>query len=418
MTDHYFKKRGVFIITVSVILSAYVVCAEETEKPAEKAAEPVSEPAFELKALYTGEEWYNASGGLKQATTNIDNIDLSLAFDAEKKFGWTGATFMLDGLYNNGRSADSLTGATQQVSPIDSIGPQIFRLYQAWYNQDFFNGKTSVMTGLFDLNTDFDELDSAALFFNSGYSWNSVLDQSGRNGPSTFPNTSLGTRVRQRLDNAQAWTVEAAVVDGVPDNPDHPRENTININHNNGALIIGEGYYHPDDHTKILLGLWRYTGTFADQTVVDINGNPRQDSDNEGAYAGIHKRLYTIQGRRGIDGFANVGIGNGDINQFDRTLDVGVNFTGPIPSRGSDQLGFAWNIAHNSNSYQEAEAAAGTPAQSNEMDYELTYRATIIDDVLVIQPDVQYIVNPSASPGVKDSWIFGFHIEIGHEMMF
>jgi len=416
MVSRNFRNAFIFLMAASCSVLAYAAYADEKDKPGEKEAEP--EPAFELKFLYTGEEWYNGSGGFKRGTTNIDNFDVSLAFDAEKKLGWTGATFMLDGVYNNGRTADALTGAAQQVSPIDAAGPQLFRLYQAWYNQDFFDGRTSVMVGLFDLNTEFDSLDSAGLFFNSGYSWNTALDQSGLNGPSTYPNTSLGTRFRQRLDKAQEWTIQAAVLDGVPDNPNHPKENTININHKNGALLVGEGYYHPDDQTKILLGYWRYTAEFDDQLVTDVNGNPRQDNDNQGIYAGVHQRLYTIKGRRGIDGFVSVGANEGDINRFDRSLDMGLNWYGPLESRGSDQLGLAWNIGHNGSSYRQAQLLAATPAQSNEMDYELTYRISIIPDQIALQPDIQYIVNPGTNPGLKNDWIFGIHLEIGHEFSF
>ncbi len=309
------------------------------------------EGGIDLKFLYTGEEWYNASGGAKRASMNVNNFDVQLAVDGEKEFGWNGATFLLDGLYNNGRTPDHLTGASQQVSPINATGPQIVRLYQAWYNQDFYEGRTSVLVGLYDLHSEFGVLDSSLLFFNSGNSWNTAINQSGRAGPSVFPNTSLSLRVREKFGDTQAWTLQAAVLDGVPDDPKNPKHNTIHINHKNGAFLVGEGSYRPDDSFKAMLGYWRYTAKFDDLLVLDGSGNPRQDSDNQGAYAGVQQRLYTLSEKRTVTGFISGGIANDDINHFGETLNIGVNMNGPFKSREADQVGFAWNLAHNGDSY-------------------------------------------------------------------
>jgi porin len=379
-------------------------------------ADDSSDNATQVKLLYTGEAWDNTAGGLKRSDLMIHNFDVNVAVDADKKWGWNGASFMLDGFYNNGRSpAKSLTGAAQQASPIDNNGVNNqWRLYQAWYSQDLFDGKTNVLTGLYDLNSDFDQLDSAAMFFNSGFGWNSVLDQSGSTlGPSTYPNTSLALRVRQYLDMKDGVSIQAAVLDGVPDNPKHPGDNAVILDRKNGALLVTEADYHPGNQTKIVLGGWHYTAKYDDQLVTDAAGNPRGDTDNIGAYAGVHQRLYSLTEKRGLDGFANAGWGNGNINRFDRTFATGLMFVGLLDSRPEDELGVAWNIAHNSYPYRQAQAIAGTPVQNSEQVYEISYRAKITDNV-TLQPDAQYVVNPDTDPALKNDLIIGMHIEIGY----
>ena len=322
---HPTRKVRLSLLTASMLYPISVFAADAPAADAKPApASPVAEAAandhgINLKILYTGEEWANVSGGNKKGTTNINNVDAQVAVDADKALGWKGGSFLLDTLYNNGRSANTLTGAKQTQSPIDASGPKIFRVLQVWYNQDFDDNRTSLLGGLYLANSEFNLLDSETLFFNGGYSWNTALNQSGHNSPSVFPNASLGTRLREKLDDAGVWTLQAAVLDGTPNNPKHIKDNTIIINHKNGALLLGEADYHPNDKTKVMLGYWRYTAKFDEQFATDASGNPKQNSSNQGLYAGINQHLYSFDDKRGVDGFMNLGVANGSVNRFDKT---------------------------------------------------------------------------------------------------
>ena len=261
-------------------------------------------------------------------------------------------------------------------------------------------------------NSEFNLLDSETLFFNGGYSWNTALNQSGHNSPSVFPNASLGTRLREKLDDAGVWTLQAAVLDGTPNNPKHIKDNTIIINHKNGALLLGEADYHPNDKTKVMLGYWRYTAKFDEQFATDASGNPKQNSSNQGLYAGINQHLYSFDDKRGVDGFMNLGVANGSVNRFDKTASAGINILGILANRPNDRLGFAFNVAHNGDQYKQLQTSTGSTPKSTEMDYELTYRA-VINDWLTFQPDIQYIANPGTDGSRKNSLVFGAHFEIG-----
>jgi porin len=210
-------------------------------------------PALTLDAVYTGEVFGNAHGGLRRTTRYLDNLDLQITLDAEAAFGWKGATFFAYGLYNNGRPfSEDVLGDAQVASNIET-GVRAVRLYEAWWDQTI--GDTSLRLGLYDLNSEFDAGDLRSLFINSTHGIAQDYSQSGLNGPSIFPSTSLSLRLDHHF--TPEWYVRAAVLDGVPNDPDHPKRTTIRLG-NDGALLAAEAGYH-DGPKQIYLGIWRYT---------------------------------------------------------------------------------------------------------------------------------------------------------------
>ena len=78
-------------------------------------------PAVDLAAVYTGELWRNERGGIRQGWRYLDNLDVTLTIDADRAFGWHGATLFIYGLYNNGRAfSGDLVGDEQIVSNIET----------------------------------------------------------------------------------------------------------------------------------------------------------------------------------------------------------------------------------------------------------------------------------------------------------
>jgi carbohydrate-selective porin OprB len=180
-----------------------------------------------LRLQYTGEAADNAIGGLHNGATYMNNVLGQLHINTDKAFGWTGGSFVLEGFYENANSLDTqYVGAAQDPSVIDTSGVAMFRLYQAYYKQDV--GNTNLLFGIYDLETEFGATRPMDIFFNGAYAWTTTLDQSGLNGPSTYPNTSLALRIREKF-NAE-WSVQAAVLDGEPDSLRHPSANSVNLN--------------------------------------------------------------------------------------------------------------------------------------------------------------------------------------------
>lgn len=384
-----------------------------SQSPSQVTQPAADSPAYQLKLQYTGEAWDNASGGIRTGGTYLQNLDAQLKIDTEKAFGWTGGRFLVEGFYNNGNSiTDNFVGSVQDPSIIDTGQQNLVRLYQLYYDQIL--GNTDVRFGIYDIETEFGITKPMDTFFNGGFAWTSTLDASGQqglNGPSTYPNTALGLRIRQKIDDQ--WSVQVAVLDGMADNVNSPQSNDVLIESKYGALVIGEVDYAPIARTKIMVGYWAYTGKFDTQYEFNPDGSVRQIYGSSGAYVGGATRLYTIDGARGLDGFLNIGVADSRVNEVDRQVNFGFNLTGLFDARPKDKLAFGVGIAGSGQSYQEAQLAAGNPVSNYETCFELTYRAKI-NDWLTVQPDVQYIIHSNFDPALKDDLVFALHFEVSH----
>lgn len=375
-------------------------------RPVSAPSEPSTSetPAVDLAVVYTADVWRNARGGLRRGWRYLDNLDVTLTIDTERAIGWRGATLFVYGLYNNGRSlTGDLVGDTQGVTNIET-GVRAARLYEAWVEQRL--GRASIKFGLYDLNSEFDEHVTGSLFLNSTHGLGPDLSQSGLNGPSVFPVTSLALRADYQVD--ERLRVRAAILDAVPGDPSRPGRTTIRLGGGEGALLIGEVQYLTGS-SRAILGYWRYTARFGPVGPA-IPAAPQRG--NDGLYMMVEQRLSRIgmEGERGLAGWLRLGFADERFNPIGHNLSGGLVYTGPSAARSEDQFGIAVSRAQFGAPYRAAMAAAGTPATRSEMGIELSYRA-VLAPWLSIQPDLQYIINPGGVSGVRDALIFGLRTQ-------
>lgn len=361
-------------------------------------------PAFSFGATYTGEVWANARGGRRRGTRYLDNLDVTLEVDAERAFGWSGATIFLYGLYNNDATlSDELVGDVQVVSNIDT--DRAVRLYEAWLDQRLLSDRLSIRVGLYDLNSEFDTTDSRALFINSSHGIGPDFSQSGRNGPSIFPVTSLSFRAEYKFNDN--WLVKAAILDGVPGDPDRPARTAIKLGDGDGALIVSELNYLSGSG-KFGVGYWRYTSRFETIQAPEV-----ERRGNDGLYLLAEQRLSRRgDGDRGLVAFARLGWADDAFNPIKRYVGAGVVATGPFAARAEDQLGLAVGWVEFGGRYRRANQALGAPVEPREVTAELTYRAPI-NDWLTVQPNFQYVFSPSGDPTLDDAAVLGLRFEVG-----
>jgi porin len=365
-------------------------------------------PAVDLSVLYTAEFWGNTRGGIRRGTRYLDNLDVTLTIDAERARGWRGATLFVYGLYNNGHAfSGNLVGDAQVVSNIET-GVRAARLYQAWIEQAFAGGRASLKLGLYDLNSEFDTTNVGSLSLLSSHGIGPEFAGSGRNGPSIFPYTSLGLRGAYTLG---AVTLRAAVLDGVPDDPAHPRRTAIKLGHGDGALAVGEVDW-TSDAGAVKLGAWHYTARFQRRSAADTDMRGR---GNAGAYLVAERRLTHRGGaasddKRGLSGFLQAGIAAPDYNRVSRFAGGGLVYTGVFA--GADRAGVTFARAAFSGSYRALEAAQAIRVPAAESVVELTYRRALTP-WLTVQPDAQYIVHPSGGPERRDALAVGLRVEVG-----
>lgn len=371
------------------------IYAEATE------TQPDSSPLL-IEAAYTGEVWRNVSGGARQDGTYLDNIDVIATLDAERAFGWTGTTFLVSGLHNNRPTlSDRIVGDIQTISNIDTDGAT--RLYEAWVERAFESG--AIKLGLIDLNSELDVNETGALFINSSHGIGPDFSQVGENGPSIFPVTGLGTVMR--WDYNERLQIRLAAFEGTVGDPTHPRRTTVDLESDEGTLLVGEVTFHPSEAVRSMLGVWRHTGRSTDFADEEL----QHRTESLGVYA-LAEGTLAERGENTLNGFIRVGFADSDVHQISRYVGAGVTWSGPLlaSAKHEEQLGLAVGAVTNGNAFRRAQAGLDTTLERHETAIELTYRVQALP-WLALQPDLQYIINPGTDPSLDNAWVVGLRFE-------
>lgn len=365
--------------------------------------------AWQVSAAYTGEYLRNARGGLETGGAYLDNLDLQLAIDGERAFGVPGLSAFVYGLYNNGGSISGrYVGDIHAVSNIEAV--RALRLYEAWVDwQPSRRRELSLRLGLYDVNSEFDSSEVSGLFINGTHGMGIDFSQAGLNGPSIFPFTSLALRLQARW--REGWSARFAVLDGVPQDPQHPAATRIRLGGADGALYAAE-VAHEGSGRRVVLGHWHFTTDFDDLALVDASGQPLRHSGSHGSYAFVEGDLWrpADTGRR-LQGVLRLGVASADVNPVQRSLRVGLVLDEPFVDGVADQLGVALAVARYGEPYLLGSAGAGARRLRSETNVELTYRVAPTG-WLTLQPNLQWVINPAGEPGIADAWVLGLRFEV------
>ncbi len=237
----------------------------------------LEETGLTVEGVYTGETFSNI-GGIRQKTVYLDNAALRLSLDGNVLLGWPGMRLFVHGLGNQGGDPSRYIGDAQIVSNIEAF--DTWRLYEAWVEQQLFEEKLSLLAGLYDLSSEFDFIRTAQLFLHSSFGTGPEFSLSGKSGPSIFPTTALGFRVR--VQPAPHIYVQTAIMDGVPGDPQDPEGTQIILDSDDGLLVATEMAYlvggeetSPVPYGKYALGGWAYSTAFDDALSTAGPGQPR-----------------------------------------------------------------------------------------------------------------------------------------------
>lgn len=395
-------RRCLALALLILAMPAYAQDERPTGYP--RSANERADTPVAVSAVYTADLRSNVAGGVKRGTRYLDNLDLQVAVDADRLLGWHGARLFVYGIYDNGVSISRLVGDVQTISNIETK-VRAARLFEAWIEQDV-GGTGSVKAGLYNLNSEFDTTQSGGLFLLSAHGIGSDISQTGRNGPSIFPATSLAVRGEWKL--SQHWLGRVAILDGVPGDPAHPGRTAIKLSGRDGALLIGEVNYLKGG-TKAAIGAWGYTARFDSPSPGTAPGR-----GNTGAYVFAEHRLV---GRRaddaaGLAGWLRFGIADTRYNVVGSYLGGGLIQTGIAPGRAKDQLGLSFASANFGDRYRRGRRRAGDAMDRREVVIEAAYNA-VLAPWLSVQPDLQYVANPGGDAALADAWVVGLRVKVG-----
>lgn len=356
--------RGLLIL----VTTAWALLA----RPDAGRGQPVS-----LELAYTADLFGNARGGIREGVVYMDNLDLQAEIDLDEIFRGAGPTIFLYGLGNQGGAlTEELVGDLQTVNEIEA--PTSWRIYEAWIEQHFLARRLSVLGGLYDVNGEFYVTPAAETLINSSFGIGAAYGLSGRNGPSIFPVTSLGIRIRAK-PSADTY-LQGAVLDGVPGDPSEPGGTHVAFRPGEGLLWTGEAGYRRG-RSKLAGGVWYYSSEFT-----AIGPSPRA-FDGGGGWYGLAQTGLTDHEEL----FVQLGAAASEVQAVDGYYGFGATST--RWSGASLSLG----VAHASvgTPYRRALRSRGIPTRSGETVLELTARTEPVR-FLAIQADVQYVLAPSA----------------------
>lgn len=145
-----------------------------------------------------------------RGTAWLGRADISLESGGDI-FGMEGATALLNLMATHGNDfSGTRVGDAQRVSNVQA-GNRV-RPIEAWVSLPLWRDTLSAKTGLIDLNSEFDVQDVGTFFINSSHGIGPEFAQSGRNGPSIFPSTSVGLILETRQSG---WTGRLGIFDAI-----------------------------------------------------------------------------------------------------------------------------------------------------------------------------------------------------------
>jgi len=390
------------VFFLCILLSSFTQASDNLTGDWNGARTNLSEKhGIDFEVVYTGELVNNLSGGNHKGGIHLGNIDTSIEVNLDKLIGWKGAKAKVYGLGNYGSDPTEIIGDTQGTSNIET-NANTYKIYEAWIDQSLLNDKLSILFGLYDLNSEFYVTDSSGLFFNSSFGIGADFSQTGVNGPSIFPTTSLATRLK--IIPHKDMYILIAAFDAVPGKSDRPHGTQIDTSSKEGYLYSTEIGFESNSN-KLGLGYWSYSKKVDDLVALDSSGNAKKEK-NFGAYL-----LASTTFKRSYNLFLRIGFANKNVNAISSNISTGVSINEASWLRDGDEFGFGISKVKNSSANLQNLKASGEIAESSETAYELTYKYAL-KRWLSLRPDFQYIVNPGMSKTLKNASIFSLRLEI------
>ncbi len=373
---------------------------------------------IEIALTYINEVLDVVSGGLARRASYEGRLDLSIDADLEKLTGWKGATAhaTIYQIHATPRTAADNVGSITNPSNISA--EQTTRLFTLWFQQNWWDDRVSLRAGQLAADDEFLTSPTAGGLINGTFGWASIHSANMLHEGPAYPLAAPGARLA--VKPTEEITFLTAVFAGDPSGGNcndlaqicnrHGTEFTLA----GGPLWISEFQYGINQGKKTAgmpgvykFGFWYHDHDYPDQRF------PVSHSNNWGVY-GVADQMIWRGANSSLNVFARAGATPSDRNLVSFYVDGGLGVKGPFAGRPDDVLTFGAAYLKISADAAAADRAAGLPiVRSEEVVFELSYQAQLAP-WWIIQPDLQYIVNPgghTAGPNpavaIKNAAIIG-----------
>jgi porin len=349
----------------------------------------------------TGSQTHHATYfGRFRATMDIDFNRLS-GFDGE---------FFFSGIYQYGRN---LSGDNLHVNTLTSsiAGEESERIDQLWYQQGFFDSMFKVKVGQVAAVNEFGATDFFDILFNDelGYAPNAIFNTKQPFSPAGKPGIILWGDLSEITPGLY---VKAGAFTAY-DNPYRPDSNGV--------------YYYDDFNHGIAesfeLGYKEQKTSYDGVYKIGVNANEGVEYTNPATgqpyhgdyniYGTVEKTVYhpkdaqgNLNTKKGLDLLFQAVEEPGDRNPLQYEFTFGGRYTGLIPGRDEDKVGFGVIYSDNGIADSEASKALGGPGLGGETTLEADYQYNPAP-WLSIQPDLQFIIDPGGDADRSDILVLG-----------
>jgi porin len=344
-----------------------------------------------VEYIYTGDVFNNMRGGIntRNATEYLGLFDLALTADLDHYCLSPGGTvFMLAESFHGLGISGNHVGDFQNLDNIDS-GRENFQMSEFWWERGFLDDLIRVRLGKQDANAEFGVVDLGGDFVNASFGMIPNVPMPA------WPDQAMGVVTFFRLTEWLDFNV--GVFDGASDGRSWGFSNTgavFSIYEFKSQWSLACGQLPGDFH----VGLWYHSDVVEDLANANIT-----HEGNHGVYMGfdqlIWKECCDEEDDQGLGAFLQYGWAPDECNEVSDYFGAGLVYKGLVPCRDDDVTGAGVARAMFSD-------RLGVP--SDETTIEVFHKIPLTP-YITIQPDMQYICNPS---GVEqDAFVAGLRFE-------
>lgn len=373
-----------------------------------------------ITPIYQGEVFGN-SGGADHGVIADGLLNVAVDLDLERITGfWKDATVHTNALYIYGPSlSGKYIGDFSNTSNL--AGYNSIRLQELWLEQGLWDKRASVRVGMMAADTEFFTSDSSSLFINGTLGAFTLIGSNVANAP-IYPVSSPGVRLFVQPVSSFYFRAAAFGMDSNADPAGNNNHGThFHINDSDGALLMFEmGYLlNQSPNDRGLIGSYKL-GSFVQRGQYPTWNSQARDALGTGSLSGtgtnyafygvLDQEIYKTAGKT-ISIFARGGFAPSRYSFVDGYFDAGFNFTGFIPGRPQDVAGIAVARSSISRQFSDGDVLQGNPPSTSETVIEATYKVNLAP-FWSIEPDIQYIVNPSGVKGSTDAFVVGLRTTV------
>lgn len=338
---------------------------------------------IEKEFSYISDVALNVSGGHQTGAAWLGCLQASLLFNTEDLEMWKHGSVKFSYISTHGKSFSELTGDMQIVSNIEA--GYLATTFELWYQHSI--NKLNMTIGLLDLNGFFCYSDLALSLINSSFGIQPTI--SGNMPVPIYPITALGAVFECQLTSNAG--VKLGLFDGAPSlGMDYQLLPDLHLQPDDGLLFIMEfsnAHLLANRPGSIKAGYWIHSQNMPSHHAGEY-------ATNYGLYGILEQNLFT-HNNKSLHFWGKFGMAPRDCNIIRYFNGGGFSFINYSGKSENDVMALGFGQAILCDGYKKMLAVSG-----NETVLELTARKQF--GILSIQPDMQYIINPSGRESLQN----------------